>query len=130
MNFNETEQFSVDVTGDNSGQKYYGTFDCLKRLTHGRQIARDRLIREILGPNPQDASTRARNQAEIVAQIQICLVSAPDWLKNARFGLELIDDNVIAEISDRIDEIQVKAIKEIREAGNKAKVVLEEKTSA
>lgn len=126
MNFNETEQFSLDSTGELSAQKYYGTFDCLKRLTHAKQIARDRIVREILGPNPQDASNRARNQAEIVAQMQVCLVSAPDWLKNARYGLDLIDDNVIAEISDRIDEIQIKAIKEIREKGEKAKEVLKE----
>ena len=105
MNFNETEQFSIDTTGENSGQKYFGTFDCIRRLTHAKQIARDRIVREILGPNPQDASVRARNQAEIVAQMQVCLVTAPDWLKQARFGLDLIDDNVIAEVSDRIDEI-------------------------
>lgn len=130
MNFNETEQFSLDAVGELSDQKYYGTFDCLKRLTHAKQIARDRIIREILGPNAQDASNRARNQAEIVAQMQVCLIGAPDWLKNARYGLDLIDDNIISEISDRIDEIQLKAIKEIKEKGNKAKEALQEAVKA
>jgi hypothetical protein len=124
MNFNETEVFSLDVVGSQSGEKYFGTFECYKRLTHARQLARDRIIRDLLGPNAKDASPRAQSQAEIVAQLQVSLAKAPDWLKNSRFGLDLIDDNVIGDISDNIDRIQMKAIEEVQKKGDEARAQL------
>ena len=124
MNFNETETFTLDLVGEQTGQKYFGTFECLKRITHAKQLARDRVVRELLGPGAQDASIRARNQAQIIAQLQVCLVKSPEWFREARFGLDLVDDNVIGELSDRVDDIQVKAFKEVQEKGDEAKKAL------
>lgn len=121
MNFNDTETFTLDIVGEQSGQKYFGTFECLRRLTHSKQIARDRIMRDILGPGAQDASPRAKNQAMIIAQLQVCLVKSPDWFKECRYGLDLVDDNVIGELSDRVDDVQVKAVKEVQEKGEEAR---------
>lgn len=127
MNFNETETFTLDLVGDQTGQKYFGTFECLKRVTHAKQLMRDRLVRELLGPGGQDASIRAKNQAQIIAQLQVCLVKAPDWFKEARYGLDLVDDNVIGDLSDRVDDIQVRAFKEVQEKGEEARKALASK---
>lgn len=126
MNLNEVEIFTFEIIGDSTGEKYFGTFECLKRLSHGRQLAKDRIVRDLLGPNSGDASVRAKSQADIIASCQVSLLKCPDWLKEAKYGLELADDNVLAELEKNIVTIQAKALLEIQKKADAAKDSLKE----
>lgn len=126
MNLRETDDFTLDLEGETSGQKYFGKFSCLKFLPHGAQLKREQFVRELLGFDSQNASKRARDQAEIIADIRVSLTNMPDWLKEANFGLDLIDDNIILEISNNIDKVRTKALEALKNKGDKARETLKE----
>lgn len=39
MNLNEVEVFTLDIVGETTGEKFFGTFECLKRLSHRKTIS-------------------------------------------------------------------------------------------
>lgn len=90
--------FTVETTGDTTGEKWKGLFKVKTRLSHRDQLNRDRVRREMIGNNPDAASERARATADVFSQLSIRLIDAPSWWVNADNGLDLADENVVIEV--------------------------------
>jgi hypothetical protein len=120
---NETK-FSIDVVGEVSEKPWKGVFKAKIRLSHRDQLKQDELRRDLLGSKPESASARAHNQAEIFATVLIHLTESPQWWTMAGNGLDLEDDNVIAEVYGKILEAKVEAAKKLRGEAETAKTEL------
>lgn len=83
MKMEDTVEFSINVVGEKTGERWMGKFSCRRRLSHRQELAKDRLYRELLGPNPEGASERAKSQADVMADISACIVKAPNWWTEA-----------------------------------------------
>lgn len=126
MNLLETTEFRISVTGDKTGESYVGTFSVLRRLSHRMEMARDQIYRDLLGANPQFASERAKEQAEIFADLKVSVIKAPTWWTESGGGQDLCDDNVLQEIWSESIKTRVNAIKEVQERAKEAGAALKE----
>lgn len=115
-----TVQFTVSVIGDTTGEKWYGMFKVKPRLSHRDQLQRDKVRRELLGADGSNASVRAKDQAEIFSQLAVRVVEAPSWWKDNGNGLDLVDDNVIADVYSAAVKAEVDALEETKKAGEQA----------
>lgn len=103
-------EFTVDLIGDMSAQKFQGKFTLKTVLTHKEQLHRDELRRLYLGSfNQAQPSPRAANQADVFSDINARLVdftvkNCPSWWKENDMGLGLMDDNVIMAIHDGMEK--------------------------
>ncbi len=120
VNLKDTTSFDISVEGDRTGEKWFGQFSSLKRLSHRQELMRDRIARELLGPIPEGASERAKSQADMFAELQVSLIDAPTWWKEAGMGLDLGDDNIIREVWEKVMAIKVAAVDEIKKKGEAA----------
>lgn len=119
-----SEQFSINVTGEVSGEKYPGVFKTKLRLSHRDQLRMDEIRRELLGKSPEHASPRAQNQADIISTIIVHLLDAPLWWKSSGDGLSLEDDNILGEIYGKIMEVKAEAQNKLKKEAETAKVDL------
>jgi hypothetical protein len=120
MNLLESVEFRISVSGEKSGETYVGTFKCLRRLSHRQELTRDVLYRNLLGEKPDSASPRAKEQAELFSDLQVCLTDSPVWWKEAGGGLDLVDDEVVKKIWTETIRIRVEAIKEVQDRAKDA----------
>jgi hypothetical protein len=123
-NLNEAK-FSVDVTGEVTGKPWKGVFKTKIRLSHRDQLRQDEIRRELIGKNPEGASPRAQNTADVFAFVLVHLLETPQWWSMAGNGLDLEDDNVIADVYGKIVDIKVEAQKKLKEDAEAAKAELE-----
>lgn len=124
MDLLATHSFRITTTGDSTGQTWLGDFTCLKRLSHRQELTRDRYYRELLGPNPEGASERAKSQAELFSDLKVCLKDTPAWWKESGDGLDLADDNVVREIWQETVKARVEAVAEIKQRAVEAETKL------
>jgi hypothetical protein len=115
----EPVSFEISLTGDVTGDKWFGKFKCKTFLSHRDQLASDRIKRELLGAG--DAERGAVNRAHIFAQLRVRLVDAPDWWKASDGGLDLVDDNVLVEIFEQTMKAENDALAEIQKKSETAK---------
>jgi len=120
----EPVTFTVNVVGDTTGQEYVGMFKVKPILRTDEQIARDAVMRDILGPNPQDASPRAKSQAFILAEIRIRVIEAPAFWSGARDGAALYDENVMGKVYDQIQDVEKTWRAEVKKKADAAKDAL------
>jgi hypothetical protein len=120
MNFQETQEFSISLTGDISNEKWVGQFKCLRRLSHRSELQKDRIYRDLLGPNPENAAQVNKDRADILAEISVSLVSVPKWFSETNNGLDLVDNNVITTIWGEIIRIRSETLKEVQDKAQKA----------
>lgn len=113
--------FGLDVTGETTGEKFAGVFKCKTRLSHRDALRQDQVRRGLLGNNPDAASPRALSTAEAFSEFAVRLLDSPSWFQNSDGGLELSDDNVIAELYAKIMECAREAAKELTDKGASAK---------
>lgn len=126
MNLKETRKFNISLIGDVSGEKWFGEFESYRRLTHRQQLLKDRLERDLLGANPDNASPTAKMQADMLAEIQVTLINAPEWFKSSSMGLDIVDNNVLIEIYNNVVRIRSEAIEELKQKADKAAEELKE----
>jgi hypothetical protein len=119
-----SEKFSIDVTGDVTGKPWKGVFKTKLRLSHRDQLKQDEIRRDLLGAKPEAATPRAHNQAEIFSTVLIHLVEVPEWWTINGNGLDLEDDNVIAEVYGNIVEKKSEAAKKLKGDAEAAKADL------
>lgn len=120
MNKN-TMPFKVDIEGETTGTRWTGNFEAKIRLSHADELQRDRLRREYLGPNPEQASERAKDQANILSQLAVRVTKAPLWWSENRGGLDLCDDSVIAEVFAQAVRVEKETLDEVRKKAEEAK---------
>ena len=122
---NDTASFSIKVTGDVTGETWHGSFKTRLRLSHRDQFRQDQIRRELLGGvNPESASKRALNAAEVFSVIAIHIFDAPKWWLQADNGLLLEDDNVIAAVYEEILKAKAEAMSALVKKGEEAKADL------
>jgi hypothetical protein len=109
-----TQAFHLSVVGDKTGETLKGDFVTTRILSHRQQLLSDRLVREYLGGDPKLASAEAYQRASILADINSALVTFPKFWREAGMGLDLIDDNVVAEVWNAVQKAQVDAVAEIQ----------------
>ena len=117
-------EVTVEVVGEVTGEKYWGVFGFKNRLSHADELRKDRLRKEFLGPNPQDSSPRAQDQAEIFSQLAVRIVKAPTWWVESQNGMLLSDDSVIAKIFEEAVQVEKKAFEEMQKKAKEAKEAL------
>lgn len=111
-----SELFSVHVVGDKTAKTYKDDFVTTQILSHRQQLLSDRLLREYLGgEKPADASPEAKERAGYLADINAALVGVPQFWKASGMGLDLLDDNVIVEVWNKVVSIQFEQNKKIKE---------------
>lgn len=117
--------FSINVVGDTTQEQWVGLFKVKTRLSHRDHLNRDRIRREMLGPNPQGVSPRADSIAEIFSQLSVRIVDAPSWWKDQGGGMDLADDNVVAKVYDEAMKAEADLAKSLKEKADLAKKALE-----
>jgi hypothetical protein len=112
--------FTIDVTGELSGETFKGKFTTKLRLSHRDQMFADRERRRLLGDTPEYATARCHNQAEVFSRLMAHLVDSPSWWREADHGLDLVDDDVVAkvyaEIQNAISREDDDKLKKVEEA--------------
>ena len=98
--------FEISVVGDTSGDKWFGKFSAIRRLPHRLQMMRSRIRREMLGAFPEKASQRDIEQAVMLSELAVSITKAPKWWLETDSGQEMIDDNVIIELYNKIQSIR------------------------
>ncbi len=125
-----TEQFTISVVGDVSGEKFFGIFKAKKCLTHRDRLNQDRVRRELLGTlNPDGASVGAHSIAEAISQITVRLTDSPPWWQGSSNGIDLVDGNVITEIYTSVIKIENDQIEAVKKAAQEAEKTLKEKAA-
>jgi hypothetical protein len=123
---NEPITFTISVDGEITGEKYRGEFKAKPRLTHREQLQRDRIRRELIGPDPSNAEVRALKQAEILSELAVRIVKAPSWWTESSGGLDLEDDAVLAEVYKQAMKAEEELLKALKEKADAAKADLAE----
>jgi hypothetical protein len=117
---------TVSVVGDTSGETFRGEFRAFKFLSHRQQLMLDQKRRELLGTNSESASARARNQAEVFAQLFVRLSDAPKWWSESGYGMDLVDDNIMVEVFNAAMKVEEEAIAELKKRADEARNSLKE----
>lgn len=60
-----------------------------------------------------------------MAEVQVSVVEAPDWWRSAGNGLDLADDNLLAEVWSNVLKIRMEAITEVQKKAEEATQKLE-----
>lgn len=116
-------EFSVSVKGEITGEDFKGVFKALPRLSHRDNLRRDQLRRDLLGAKPEDASADATNVSAVFSKIWVHVVEAPSWWKDAKNGLDLLDETPVAAVYDNVARIEREAIEAVQK---QAQTVAEE----
>jgi len=98
----ETEVFSLSVVGEASKTTWAGEFSVKTKLSWRDQLQMDKTRRELLGADAQGASPDAVAQAVILAELGVRIVKSPTWWMESNRGLDLVDDNVLTEIYQKV----------------------------
>jgi hypothetical protein len=125
-----SEQFSIDVIGDNTDKPWKGVFKTKLRLSHKDYLKQDEIRRGLLGEKPETASPRAQNTADLFSFVLIHLIETPQWWKMNGDGLELEDDNVIGDIYGKIVELKVADQKKLKAKAEADKVEIAKSADA
>ena len=111
------QAFTVSVVGET----FRGEFRAFRFLSHRQQLMLDQKRREILGANPDFASQRAKNQAEIFAQLFVRLSDAPKWWSESGYGMDLVDDNIMVEVFNGVMKIEEEAVSDMKKKAEAAR---------
>lgn len=87
--------FSVKEIDEETGETYAGQFKAKMRLSWNEQLRQDEMRRALLGDKSNDASVRANNMADMLANLRVCLTEWPKWWENEmKFGEAAFDDTI------------------------------------
>lgn len=117
--------FSVNLIGEVSQEHWMGEFRCKTRLSHKDHLLKDKVRRELLGNDPNNAGPRAQSIAEIVSQLAIRITKAPPWWQDTENGLTLEDDNLLAKVYECALQVENEHYEELKKKAEEAKKELE-----
>ncbi len=99
------ESFKIHIIGNKTKSTWTGEFHARKFLSHRQMLEKDRLFRELLGPVTPDQS-RQQGRAEALSTLSVSLVKFPPFWKDSGGGMDLVDENVLTAVWDKVLEIQ------------------------
>lgn len=112
--------FSISIEGEVTGEKWTGDFSAKKRLSHRDALRKDQVRRELLGAQPGEPSDRALSIAVILSELSVRLTRTPRWWSEKNGGLDLDDENVLAEVYQKAIDIEVQDAKQRKEKAEEA----------
>jgi hypothetical protein len=121
-----SETFTVNVTGDTTGENQTGKFIAKKRLSFNDQLRRDNFRRQMLGTAPGEPAPRAASMATVFSELLVRLLEAPSWWVDADEGRELEDENVIVEVYEKALKVENDAKEEMAKKAAEARGELTE----
>lgn len=110
----DVSKISVSVIGERTGQQWVGDFTIKTMLSHRDEIRRDRIRRELLGPEAGDPTDKVWQLAVAFAELSVRVVDAPPFWRSNSDGLDLKDQNVVIEVYKKAiacEEAEVAKIK-------------------
>ena len=119
-----TATFSISSTGETTNQAYNGSFTVKTLLSVRDRLAIDEERRMILGSDGQNADNMAKIFANMISQLRIRIVKAPEFWTEAGNGIDLLDYNVLVEIFQLVVKKEEERKKEIIDQAEKARTEL------
>jgi hypothetical protein len=113
--------FTINVVGDITKERVQGTFASKPILTHREELTVDRIKRDLLGPDSANASANSVAMASIIAELSVRLTDAPPFWKNSNGGLDLVDENVVAAVYEKVMKIEKDTVDGVKTEGVEAK---------
>lgn len=98
--------FTIDLEGETTGERFTGKFKTKLKLSHRDSITKDNIKRDLLGRDPDKAGGRAQSLAFISSELTVRIIDSPIWFKESSFGLDLLDDSVLAEIYKKAIDLE------------------------
>ncbi len=117
----EKQSFTINTTGEITGQQFPGKFTVRMKLAHRDNLRRDQFRRDLLGPGAPDASVEANRIATVFSKIWIHLTEAPTWWKEASNGLDLVDEAPVSAVYDGILKLEREAFEALKKDAAGAK---------
>ena len=113
-------EFSINVTGETTGESFKGVFKAKPRLSHRDTLLQDQLRHDLLGPKPEAAGQAAVANSLVFSKIWTHLTDAPSFWKDAGNGVDLLDEAPVVAVYDEIVRIEKEASDAVKKAGEKA----------
>jgi len=103
--------FHFAVKGTNTGKMYEGDF-VYKRPNYAQKVEAAKLTANLSGDlGTLDPAIKFMNS--ILGHLRFTLMSFPPWWEENKYGLDLYDDNVVAEIWKMTDKFEDKWREEV-----------------
>lgn len=94
-------EFSIDVQGTLSSEKYVGSFKCkIPSLKEQAQIAKYKAF--LNGGLAESLDKSIVNLHHMVAYCRFTVTQAPEWFVETDYGYDLFDQNVVEEVYHKI----------------------------
>lgn len=126
MVLNDPKSFTIDVKGSVTNQDYKGLFRVKPLLSHRDRLRMDELKRQLLGSQLDSASPSALQISSIFSKIWVHLQDAPSWWKDAGNGVDLLDEEPVVEVLEKIASLEKESAAELTKTAEKAKAELVE----
>lgn len=121
MILNDARSFCIDVVGA-TGERYNGVFQAKPLLSHREKLRMDEIRRSLLGQdNGQVANEYAIRIANIFSKIYSHVTVAPAFWTTKNNGLDLLDEEPVMAVLEKVIEIQDEVTKAITKSGEEAK---------
>ena len=106
---NENSFNILDIEGQITKQKYSGNF--VSKVPNLRIQAQIAKFRGALNEGVEDSDIGTRNLHHMIAYLKFVLIEHPGWWKDADFGYELFDMNIIELIYEKAVELEDEWVK-------------------
>lgn len=96
-------EFSIDLEGETTKTSYSGTFKSrIPNLKMRAAVLKKQ--EELTGGVTEDIILN--NMTYMISHLRATLVEMPDWWKNADYGYELFDLNVVSEVYKKVTDFE------------------------
>lgn len=111
--------FDFDMTGSDTGRRYEGRFTvrCVLNMAqkHALELEKTRLMGNYASPTDGLAGI-----AVVLANLRVKIVDAPEWWKQSLGGYEIMDEDVLVALYQKIQEAENKWREDLKEKAKKA----------
>lgn len=111
--------FTFEHTGQATGQEYKGQFTVLCVLNmaqkHAMELEKTRLMGNYITP-----TAGLEGIATVLATLRAKIVKAPDWWTQSTGGLEILDEDALVVLYNKIEESEKEWRTKLKEKGKKA----------
>jgi hypothetical protein len=120
--------FDLDHTGDVTGKRYEGQFKVLCVLNmaqkHSMELEKTRLMGNFANPTDGLAGI-----AVILSTLRAKIVDAPEWWKQSGGGYDIMDEDALVAVYNKIMAAEAEWRTNLKEKGKKAQEKTQDKSS-
>lgn len=111
----------LDCIGEETKNRWTGTFRIKRVLTHLDKFRLERIYTELI-PKDSDANNDLKTFAATIAELEVTVLSGPDWYETSGKGRYLVDRNPLYELYFKCHEASEQWKKEVAERAANAPV--------